>query len=27
LLQEWGEKQTKMPDDTLLLLKKTYPCP
>ena len=32
LLLDWAEKQTKMPDDTiivvplLLLLKKTYPC-
>ena len=32
LLSDWAEKQTKMPDDTiiviplLLLLKKTYPC-
>ncbi|QDW41489.1 hypothetical protein FFI89_032840 [Bradyrhizobium sp. KBS0727] len=33
LMTDWAEKQTKMPDDTLivipllLLLKKTYPCP
>ena len=32
LIQDWAEKQTKMPDDTLIvipllfLLKKTYPC-
>jgi hypothetical protein len=32
LILDWGTKQTKMPDDTiiviplLLLLKKTYPC-
>jgi hypothetical protein len=32
LLSEWAEKQSKMPDDTLivipllLLLKKSYPC-
>ena len=32
LILDWGKKQTKMPDDTiiviplLLLLKKTYPC-
>jgi hypothetical protein len=33
LLSDWGNKQTKMKDDTLIvvpllfLLKKTYPCP
>ena len=33
LVSEWAAKQTKMPDDTLivipllLLLKKVYPCP
>jgi hypothetical protein len=33
LISDWGNKQTKMPGDTLIvipllfLLKKTYPCP